>query len=60
MAQTEKPILLAEEVERSAQIKGLLAQIENEKIPEQLLLLAQELQAALNLRKARDGKKAAH
>ena len=34
-----------------ADVRALLAQIESEEIPDRLLVLAQELQRALNLRK---------
>lgn len=43
--------LASDELENAADVKALLAQIESEEIPDRLLVLARELQRALNLRK---------
>jgi hypothetical protein len=51
MASRDKLGLRAQQHEGPAELEGLLAQIESETIPERLLILAQELQHALNERK---------
>lgn len=51
MASQDKLDLRAQQDEGPAELEGLLAQIESETIPERLLILAQELQHALNDRK---------
>lgn len=49
----EKTTFRGDELDGSAEVEGLLAQIQEERIPERLLVLAQTLQQALNLRKDR-------
>ena len=53
MAAHKKPTGVAQPLQDAAEIEGLLVRIQEEEIPDRLLLLAQELQQALNMRKAR-------
>jgi hypothetical protein len=50
---TKKPTGVAQPLQDAAEIEGLLVRIQEEENPDRLLLLAQELQQALNMRKAR-------
>lgn len=51
MASRNDYALDSDDMEDAADVEALLAQIESEKIPDRLLVLAQQLQRALNLRK---------